>query len=57
MTIYRGFDIKPNNDGTYGIHSAGSFAPVTETFPTEEAAMDFIDRKRRDERNTRGPGH
>jgi len=43
MTIYRGFDIKPNADGTFGIHSGGSFAVVTETFTTEEAAMSAID--------------
>ena len=43
MTIYRGYDIKPNADGTFGVHSGGSYAVVTETFPTEEAAMNAID--------------
>ena len=47
MTIYRGYDIKKNEDGSYGIHSGGSFAPVAETFPSEEAAMDFIDAQRK----------
>ena len=46
-TIYRGYDIKPNEDGTFGLHSAGSFPVVTETFPTEEKAMDHIDALRR----------
>lgn len=47
MTIYRGYNITKNEDGSYGIHSGGSFAPVAETFPTEEAAMDFIDAQRK----------
>jgi hypothetical protein len=47
MTIYRGYDIKPNADGTFGIHSGGSHAVITETFPSEEAAMNAIDALRR----------
>lgn len=47
MTIYRGYDIKPTEDGKFGIHSTGSFAVITETFNSEDAAMDFIDKTRR----------
>jgi hypothetical protein len=46
-TTYRGRDIKQNSDGAFSIHSTGSFPVVTETFPTEEAAMDHIDRLKR----------
>jgi len=48
--IYRGYEIKPNADGSYGVHSGGSFAPVVETFPSEEKAMDAIDALRRQAR-------
>lgn len=47
MTIYRGYDITKNADGSYGVHSAGSFPVIAETFPTEEAAMSAIDAARR----------
>jgi hypothetical protein len=47
MTIYRGYDITRNDDGTYSIHSMGSFPVVDQTFPSETAAMDFIDQARR----------
>lgn len=45
--IYRGYDIKKNSEGRYGIHSAGSYPVIEETFDTEDDAMDFIDRQRR----------
>lgn len=47
MTIYRGYDITKNDDGTYGVHSSGSYPVIAETFPTEEAAMGAIDAARR----------
>lgn len=47
MTIYRGYDIKQNDDGSFGIHSGGSFPPVAETFESEDRAMDYIDALRR----------
>lgn len=47
MTIYRGYDIKKNGDGSYGVHSQGSFPVIAETFPTEDAAMNAIDAARR----------
>jgi hypothetical protein len=46
-TTYRGYDIKQNKDGSYGVHSMGSHPVITETFPSEEAAMDHIDTLRR----------
>jgi hypothetical protein len=48
-TTYRGYDITPTTDGKFGIHSMGSHPPVTETFDTEEKAMDYIDSLRRKE--------
>lgn len=48
MVIYRGYNITRNSEGRFGIHSAGSYPPISETFETEDAAMDFIDKKRRE---------
>lgn len=48
MTIYRGCDITRNPDGTYSIHSNGSLPVILQTFPTEDAAMDHIDRVRKE---------
>lgn len=45
--IYRGFDITQNADGSFSIHSGGSYPVVADTFPTEDAAMDAIDAIRR----------
>jgi hypothetical protein len=52
MTTYRGYDIKQNADGTYGVHSMGSYPVIAETFPTEEAAMNAIDAARKAARAT-----
>jgi hypothetical protein len=46
-TTYRGYDITPNADGTFSIHSMGSHPVIPGTFPTEEAAMDRIDAERK----------
>ncbi len=46
MTTYRGFDITPAPDG-FTIHSMGSYPVVNDVFPTEEAAMDYIDAMRK----------
>jgi hypothetical protein len=43
MTIYRGCDITKNEDGSYGVHSGGSYPVISEAFATEEKAMDAID--------------
>jgi hypothetical protein len=45
MTIYRGFTIKAHADGTFSIHM--DRAPVEGRYPTEEAAMDAIDKIKR----------
>jgi len=42
-TIYRGFDITQNDDGSFAIHSMGSYPPVTDTFASEDAAMTAVD--------------
>lgn len=50
MTIYRGFTIKAHADGTFTIHSFVAFGngePVNDRFPSEEAAMDAIDKIKR----------
>lgn len=46
MTTYRGFDITPAAGG-FTIHSMGAYPVVTDVFPTEEAAMDYIDAMRK----------
>lgn len=48
--IYRGYDILKNREGSYGLHSNGSYPVVTETFPTDEAAMNWIDKYHREQR-------
>lgn len=45
--IYRGFEIKQNAKGKYGVHSTGSEPIVTETFADEEEAMVWIDAYKR----------
>lgn len=42
-TIYRGFDIRQNDDGSFGISSMGSYPPVEGTFISEDAAMTAVD--------------
>ena len=46
MTTYRGYDIAPAAEG-FTIHSAAACPVVTDVFPTEEAAMDYIDALRK----------
>jgi hypothetical protein len=45
MTIYRGFTINAEADGTFTIHT--DTAPVAGSYPSEEAAMDAIDKIKR----------
>ena len=45
MTIYRGFTIEAEADGTFTIHTDS--APVEGRYPSEDAAMDAIDKIKR----------
>jgi hypothetical protein len=45
MTIYRGFTIKAEADGTFTIHTDS--APIESRYSSEEAAMDAIDKIKR----------
>ena len=45
--IYRGFDITQNADGSFSVHSGGSYPVVADAFPSQEAAMDAVDAVRR----------
>lgn len=47
MTIYRGFTIKAEADGTFTIHTDTDSAPVEGRYPSEDAAMDAIDKIKR----------
>jgi hypothetical protein len=46
MTTYRGYDITQTPEG-FTIHSMGAYPVVTEVFPSEDAAMNFIDAARK----------
>jgi hypothetical protein len=46
-TIYRGFDIRQNEDGSFCISSMGSYAPVVDTFASEDEAMTAVDAVKR----------
>ena len=46
-TIYRGFDITQNDDGSFAIHSMGSYPTVADTFGSEDAAMTAVDAVKR----------
>lgn len=45
--IYRGYEITKNEDGSWSIHSGGSFPLVNEKFASDEAAMNWIDAYKR----------
>ena len=46
-TISRGFDIRQNEDGSFRISSTGSYAPVADTFASEDDAMTAVDAVKR----------
>lgn len=50
MTIYRGYDITPNGEGRFEIRRDKKLIR-TETFPTEDTAMDCVDKMRRESRS------
>jgi len=45
MTIYRGFDIKAEADGTFTIHMDSAL--IEGCYPSEDAAMNAIDKIKR----------